>query len=74
MSPSCCLNFEIPFFNFLYSELVKRLRALTLTLLPVEVDPESINDPTSRVITPRVIGAYRAAAGDFIEAVGMLIL
>jgi hypothetical protein len=42
---------------------------MTLTLLPVEVDPESINDPTSRVITPQVIAAYRAAAGDFNEAV-----
>lgn len=50
-------------------ELVKRLRALTLNLLPVEVDPLSINDPTSRVITPEVITAYRGAAGDFTEAV-----
>ena len=51
------------------AELVKRLRALTLNLLPVEVDPLSINDPTSRVITPQVITAYRGAAGDFAEAV-----
>jgi len=50
-------------------ELVRRLRALTLNLLPVEVDPLSINDPTSRVITPEVIAAYRGAAGDFTEAV-----
>lgn len=48
---------------------MNRLRALTLTLLPVEVDPEAINEPTSRVITPQVISAYRAAAGDFAEAV-----
>jgi hypothetical protein len=51
------------------SELIKRLRVLTLALLPVEVDPASINEPTSRVITPEVISAYRAAAGDFVEAV-----
>lgn len=51
------------------SELIKRLRVLTLALLPVEVDPAGINDPTSRVITPEVISAYRAAAGDFVEAV-----
>lgn len=51
---------------------MKRLRALTLELLPVEVDPKSINDPTSRVITPQVISAYRGAAGDFTEAVGLL--
>ncbi|KAF8914195.1 calcium activated cation channel [Gymnopilus junonius] len=56
------------------TKLVKRLRALTLTLLPVEVDPASINDPTSRIITPRVISAYRAAAGDFIEALPYCLL
>lgn len=55
--------------DFLFTELVKRLRALTLTLLPVEVDPDSINEATSRVITPQVISAYKAAAGDFVEAV-----
>ena len=52
-------------------ELVRRLRALTLELLPVEVALESINDPTSRIITPQVITAYRAAAGDFVEAVSV---
>jgi hypothetical protein len=40
-------------------------------LLPVEVDPVSINEPTSRIITPQVISAYRAAAGDFGEAVSL---
>lgn len=54
---------------YTFSELIKRLRVLTLTLLPVEVDPVSINEPTSRIITPKVIYAYRAAAGDFVEAV-----
>jgi hypothetical protein len=48
---------------------VKRIRALTLALLPVEVDAESINSPTSRVITPQVIATYKAAAGDYEEAV-----
>ncbi|KAG6878578.1 hypothetical protein C0993_003033 [Termitomyces sp. T159_Od127] len=51
------------------TKLVKRLRALTLALLPVEVDAASINASTSRVITPNVISAYKAAAGDFVEAV-----
>jgi len=37
------------------SELVRRLRALTLELLPVEVDPQSINEPTSRIITPQLL-------------------
>jgi hypothetical protein len=50
-------------------ELVKRLRALTLQLLPVEVSVEEIKNPTSRVITLQVIAAYKAAAGDFLEAV-----
>lgn len=39
----------------------------------MEADAESINDPTSRIITPRVISAYVAAAGDFVEAVCPLI-
>ncbi|KAJ7752751.1 calcium activated cation channel [Mycena maculata] len=56
------------------TKLVKRLRALTLNLLPVEVDPEAINDPTSRVITPQVIKAYRAAAGDFVDALPYCLL
>ncbi|KAF9006592.1 hypothetical protein BDQ17DRAFT_1352015 [Cyathus striatus] len=56
------------------TKLVKRLRALTFTLLPVEVDPASITDPTSRVITPEVIQAYRFAAGDFFEALPYCLL
>lgn len=50
-------------------ELIRRLRALTLVLLPVEVEPSKINEPTSRIITPQVISAFRGAAGDFQEAV-----
>jgi hypothetical protein len=53
----------------LFTEFIKRLRILTLTLLPLEVDRESINDPTSRIITPKVITAYTEAAGDLVEAV-----
>ncbi|KAJ3997676.1 hypothetical protein F5050DRAFT_1806592 [Lentinula boryana] len=56
------------------TKLVKRLRALTLKLLPVEVDPKAINEPTSRIITPQVISAYRAAAGDFDEALPYCLL
>ncbi|KAF9464883.1 hypothetical protein BDZ94DRAFT_1296902 [Collybia nuda] len=56
------------------TKLVKRLRALTLNLLPVEVDPASINDPTSRVITPQVVSSYQAAAGDFTEALPYCLL
>ncbi|KAJ3484123.1 hypothetical protein NLI96_g5862 [Meripilus lineatus] len=56
------------------TKLVKRLRTLTLTLLPVEVPLESINDATSRVITPHVISAYMAAAGDLLEALPYALL
>ncbi|KAJ7639099.1 hypothetical protein FB45DRAFT_904700 [Roridomyces roridus] len=56
------------------TKLIKRLRALTLALLPVEVDPEAINEPTSRVITPQVVKAYHAAAGDFVEALPYCLL
>lgn len=40
-----------------------------LNLLPMQVEISSINDPTSRVITPQVVTAFKAAAGDFTEAV-----
>ncbi|KAH7930691.1 hypothetical protein BV22DRAFT_1139072 [Leucogyrophana mollusca] len=56
------------------TKLVKRLRALTISLLPVEVDVKSINDPTSRVITPAVISAFTDAAGDFGEALPYCLL
>lgn len=56
------------------TKLVKRLRALTLALLPVEVDPASVNAPTSRIITPQVIAAYRASSGDFVEALPYCLL
>ena len=45
------------------------MRVMTLELLPVEVSPAAINEPTSRVITPQVISTYIATAGDFHEAV-----
>ncbi|ETW84143.1 receptor-activated Ca2+ cation channel [Heterobasidion irregulare TC 32-1] len=56
------------------ARLIKRLKSLTLTLLPLEVSPDAINDPTSRVITPQVISAYIAAAGDFVEALPYCLL
>ena len=59
-----CVELNTPF-----TELIKRLRVLTVSLLPLEVDPKSINDPTSRIITPQVISAYIAAGGDLVEAV-----
>ncbi|KAI0036049.1 calcium activated cation channel [Vararia minispora EC-137] len=55
-------------------KLVVRLRALTLSLLPLEVSTESINSPTSRIITPQVIQTYIAAAGDLIDALPYCLL
>ena len=51
-------------------ELIKRLRALTLRLLPLEVDVKTINNPTNRIITPLVMLSYMEAAGDYGDAVG----
>ena len=56
------------------TKLVKRLRALTINLLPVQVHPKELNEPTSRIITPQVISAYRASAGDFEEALPYCLL
>ncbi|KAI0276307.1 hypothetical protein BGY98DRAFT_1090269 [Russula aff. rugulosa BPL654] len=56
------------------AKLIQRLRILTLTLLPLEVNRESINDPTSRIITPKVISAYIQAAGDLVEALPYCLL
>lgn len=55
-----------------FVDLIKRIRSLTLRLLPVEVPLDTIADPTSRVITPQVIDAYIAAAGDFLDVVSSL--
>lgn len=51
---------------------MRRVRTLTLKLLPLEVPLETISDPTSRIITPQVVNAYIAAAGDFTDAVSMI--
>ncbi|CEL63684.1 Calcium channel YVC1 OS=Saccharomyces cerevisiae (strain ATCC 204508 / S288c) GN=YVC1 PE=1 SV=2 [Rhizoctonia solani AG-1 IB] len=56
------------------TKLIKRIRALTLKLLPLEVELDAITDPTSRVVTPAVISAYVEAAGDFGEALPYCLL
>lgn len=53
-----------------HSELIRRLRALTLKLLPVEVGTKELAAATSRIISPHVVKIYQQAAGDFQEAVG----
>ncbi|CAE6531293.1 unnamed protein product [Rhizoctonia solani] len=56
------------------TKLIKRIRALTIKLLPLEVEMDVITDPTSRVITPAVISAYIEGAGDFGEALPYCLL
>ncbi|KAI0772122.1 hypothetical protein BD413DRAFT_548533 [Trametes elegans] len=56
------------------TSLVRRVKIMTLKLLPIEVPPEGIEDPTSRVITPQVINSYIEAAGDFMEALPYCLL
>ncbi|KAI0334388.1 calcium activated cation channel [Cubamyces sp. BRFM 1775] len=56
------------------TRLARRVRTLTLKLLPVEVPKATLLDPTSRIITPQVINAYIAAAGDFMEALPYCLL
>ncbi|EIW82309.1 hypothetical protein CONPUDRAFT_81817 [Coniophora puteana RWD-64-598 SS2] len=56
------------------TKLIKRLRLLTFTLLPHEVDVESISNPVSKVITPNVVNAYLDAAGDFKAALPYCLL
>ncbi|KZT71461.1 calcium activated cation channel [Daedalea quercina L-15889] len=69
--PSICRDHPEP---ETITNLIKRVRALTLRLLPIEVPPESIEEPTSRVITPQVIDTYTQAAGDFVQALPYALL
>ncbi|PAV21157.1 calcium activated cation channel [Pyrrhoderma noxium] len=56
------------------TKLVKRLRALTFKLLPVQVEIKDLTTPTSRIISPHVIQTYLTAAGDFQEALPYCLL
>jgi len=51
------------------AEIVKRLRAMTIKLLPVQVEMSQISDATSNIITPEVVKAFAQSGGDFAEAV-----
>ncbi|GAA6005847.1 hypothetical protein JCM10207_007248 [Rhodosporidiobolus poonsookiae] len=45
--------------------ITTRIQALTLELLPIQVDLEELTSPTSSILTPKVIDAYSKIAGDF---------
>lgn len=48
---------------------MKRLRALTLRLLPQEVEEEDIISPSSSIVSPEVVEVFEEAGGDFREAI-----
>ncbi|ORX33691.1 calcium activated cation channel [Kockovaella imperatae] len=56
------------------TKIVKRIRALVIKLLPVQVEIDQISDATSSIITPKVIEAFAKAGGDFAEAVPFCLL
>ncbi|EJD01312.1 calcium activated cation channel [Fomitiporia mediterranea MF3/22] len=56
------------------TKLIKRLRALTLKLIPVEVELKELTTPASRIISSHVISTYERAAGDFHEALPYCLL
>ncbi|GHJ83748.1 hypothetical protein NliqN6_0150 [Naganishia liquefaciens] len=56
------------------TKIVKRIRVMTYKLLPVEVEADALTDPTSSIITPKVIQAYSRCGGDFAEAVPFCLL
>ncbi|KAG8881203.1 hypothetical protein FRB97_009772 [Tulasnella sp. 331] len=56
------------------TKIIRRLRAMTLKLLPVQVETAQLLEPTSRIITPQVIAAYTKAAGDFEDCLPYCLL
>ncbi|ORY27438.1 hypothetical protein BCR39DRAFT_538029 [Naematelia encephala] len=56
------------------SKIVRRIRALTTRLLPVQVEIDAISDATSSIITPEVIEAFAKCGGDFGEVVTFCLL
>ncbi|KAG9037681.1 hypothetical protein FRB95_004527 [Tulasnella sp. JGI-2019a] len=56
------------------TKIIRRLRAMTLKLLPVQVETSQLIEPTSRIITPQVIAAYAKAAGDFTDCLPYCLL
>ncbi|GAA5988336.1 hypothetical protein JCM10908_002170 [Rhodotorula pacifica] len=56
------------------TRIITRIQALTLELIPIEVDLDEIRSPTSSIITKDVIEAYSQIAGDFKPAVPFALL
>ncbi|GAA94492.1 uncharacterized protein L969DRAFT_91548 [Mixia osmundae IAM 14324] len=56
------------------SLIVRRIKALTLELLPIEVSLDDLTDPTSSIITSDVVKAYALIGGDFADCVPYCLL
>ncbi|GAA5878176.1 hypothetical protein JCM8547_008364 [Rhodosporidiobolus lusitaniae] len=54
--------------------IVTRIQALTLELLPIQVDLDDLTSPTSSILTKEVIDAYAALAGDFYPCLPFALL
>lgn len=47
---------------------------MVLKLLPLEVDPEELKNPSSSIITPAVVKSFARSGGDFSETVPFALL
>ncbi|KAI5480689.1 calcium activated cation channel [Pseudohyphozyma bogoriensis] len=56
------------------ARLIKRIRALTMELLPIQVDPDELMSPTSSIITAEVVESYSKIGGSFQHVVPFALL
>ncbi|KAM0786008.1 hypothetical protein ACM66B_006824 [Microbotryomycetes sp. NB124-2] len=56
------------------TRIVERIKALTLELLPIQVDLDEITSPVSSILTKDVVDAYSQIGGDFDSCVPFALL
>ncbi|SCZ94771.1 BZ3500_MvSof-1268-A1-R1_Chr12-1g03647 [Microbotryum saponariae] len=54
--------------------IVRRIEALTLELLPIQVDLDELTSPVSAILTRQVVEAYSKIAGDFDQCLPFALL
>ncbi|BGP17286.1 Calcium channel yvc1 [Rhodosporidiobolus nylandii] len=54
--------------------IITRIQALTLELLPIQVDLDELTSPTSSILTKDVVEAYSVIAGDFAACLPFALL
>ncbi|SGY20209.1 BQ5605_C017g08528 [Microbotryum silenes-dioicae] len=54
--------------------IVRRIEALTLELLPIQVDLDELTSPVSGILTQQVVEAYSKIAGDFDQCLPFALL